>query len=517
MTTDGSISNDGPGLATLPPEPREEGLPAGEVSGLGVFAQGLAAAAPSVAVAGVPGSLFLIAGKGAFWAAIVGGVIVLLVAVVIALQARRTVSSGSLGTYAGNGLGPVGAFVTGWALILGYIGFAAGGTLGAVLYFNAFLQGVGLPTGTLVVKLTLLVLATGAALLIPVRGVNLSVRIGLGFEIVSLLAISVVLVASYVHYGAHLDAAQFSLSHLGQPTTLIAAVIAVGSYAGFESAASLGHEARDAHRNVPRSVLRLAIVLSLLYLFATYPEVLGFQGPQLLDVDATPLPTVAQNAGVFWVTYVVDLTLGTAMIVFASAVINSGARSLFTLARERALPSALGRVHPKFRTPHVAILLVGLIGFVVSLIGTLNTVGRFQWDVYVGTVASYSYLFAYLLVAIATPLWLRKIRALSPASLVISVLAAAGILYVIYKNLVPVPAGAYKYLPYVFVALLLVGLARFIQLRATRPEVAARVGSIQTLSTVEQERLAELGILDAVRGSHLADRAVDGIVDGPSL
>ena len=508
MTAETSNAQDGLGTATRPPEELE--LRAGAVSGLGVFAQGLAAAAPSVAIASVPGSLFLVAGKGSFWAAIVGGVLVLLIATVIAFQARRTVSSGSLGTYAGNGLGPVGAFLTGWALIIGYVGFAAGGVLGAVLYFNSFLQELGLHTDHLVFKIVLLVLASAAALYIPFRGVSVSVKLGLGFEVVSLVAIFVILVASYVTYGAHVDVDQFSLSHLGDNTTLIAAVTAVGSYAGFESAASLGHEARDAHRNVPRAVLRLVLVLGVLYLFATYPEVLGFQGPHKLDADSTPLPVVAQNAGVNWVTFIVDLSLGTAMIVFSSAVINSGARSLFTLAREHALPGSLGRVHAAFRTPHTAIAVVGLVGFVVGLIGTVSSVGRFQWDVYVSIVSSYAYLFAYLLVAIATPLWLRKVKALTPVSLTVSVLGAAGILSVIYRNLVPVPEGAYRYLPYVFLALVLVGLARFLRLRATRPEVAARVGSIQTLSAAEQTRLAELGILEAVRGSHSADHAVDG-------
>ncbi|RJQ83964.1 APC family permease [Amycolatopsis panacis] len=492
MTVEGSVPGSAP--AVLPSEAGE--LRSDAVSGLGVFAQGLAAAAPSVAIASVPGSLFLVTGKGALWAAIVGGVIVYLVATVIALQARRTVSSGSLGTYAGNGLGPVAAFVTGWALIIGYIGFAAGGVLGAVLYFNSFLQEIGLHTDHLVIKILLLVLATAAALYIPFRGVNVSVKFGLWFEVVSLAAIAVILIASYVTYGARLDGGQFSLSNLGN-STLIAAVMAVGSYAGFESAASLGHEARDAHRTVPRAILRLVIGLAVLYLLATYPEVLGFQGPKSLDPDSTPLPVVASNAGVGWVTYVVDLSLGTAMIVFSSAVINSGARSLFTLSREGALPRSLGRVHANFRTPHIAIAFVGLVGFVVGLIGTVNPVGRFQWDVYVGIVSSYAYLFAYLLVAIATPLWLRKIKALSPVSFVVSVLAAAGILYVIFKNLVPVPEGAYRYLPYVFVALLLAGLIRFLWLRVRRPEVAARVGSIQTLSETEQARLAELGILGA--------------------
>lgn len=490
---------------------RDGQLKAGAVSGLGVFAQGLAAAAPSVALASVPGSLFLVAGKGALWAAIVGAVIVYLIATVIAIQARRTVSSGSLGTYAGNGLGPVAAFVTGWALIVGYVGFAAGGVLGAVLYFNSFFEEIGLHTDLLAIKVLLLVAASAAALYIPFRGVNVSVKLGLGFEVISLVAIAVILVASYVTYGAHLDSAQFSLGHLGHSTTLIAAVTAVGSYAGFESAASLGHEARDAHRNVPRAVLRLVLGLSVLYLFATYPEVLGFQGPRKLDSDSTPLPIVAQNVGAHWVIYVVDLTLGTAMIVFSAAVINSGARSLFTLSREGALPRVLGRVHSRFETPHVAIAWVSFVAFVIGLIGTVNSVGRFQWDVYVGIVSSYAYLFAYLLVAIATPLWLRKIRALTFPVAAISGLAVVAIGYVIYNNLVPVPAGAYRYLPYVFAALIVAGLVRFLYLRVRRPEIAARVGSIQTLSEAEQARLAELGILDSVRGTHVADDVIDRV------
>jgi hypothetical protein len=52
----------------------------------------------------------------------------------------------------------------------------------------------------------------------------------------------------------------------------------------------------------------------------------------------------------------------------------------------------------------------------------------------------------------------------------------------------------------VFAGLILVGLAWYLHLRLYRPEVARRVGTIQTLSEAEQERLAELGILEAVTG-----------------
>ena len=63
----------------------------------------------------------------------------------------------------------------------------------------------------------------------------------------SLIAIFII-ISSYVTYGAHFDSGQWDLSHLTNSATFIAAVTGVGCYAGFESAASLGHEARDAHR-----------------------------------------------------------------------------------------------------------------------------------------------------------------------------------------------------------------------------------------------------------------------------
>jgi amino acid transporter len=504
ITTSGASPQAAAGTATVTATADPAGaqdLPQGAVSGLGVFSQGLAAAAPSVALASVPASLYLVAGKGAVWAAIAGGILVYLVGYVISLQARRTVSSGSLGTYAGNGLGPWGAFATGWALILGYIGFAAGGILGAVLYFNSFIVKLGAPADNEAIKVVILLAVAAAAIYLPLRGVSLSVKVGLGFEVVSLIAIFVIIVASYATYGPHFDSGQWSLSHLTNSTTFIAAVTGVGAYAGFESSASLGHEAQDAHRNVPRAILRLVIALSVVYLISTYPEVLGFNGPHgVLGPDSTPLPVVAANAGVSWTSWIVDITLGIAMTVFAAAVINSGARSLFTLSRERALPRLFGAVHRGYRTPHVSILLIGAVGLALGLYGTVSPVGRLQWDVYVGIVSSYSYLLAYLLVAIATPLWLRRIRALTPATLVVSALAAAGIGYVIYNNLVPVPPTPYNVLPYVFAGLIVVGLAWYLYLVLRRPEVARRVGSIQTLSESEQLRLAELGILEAVTG-----------------
>ena len=134
------------------------------------------------------------------------GVVVLLVAYTISLQARRTVSVGSLGTYGGNGLGPWAGVAAGWALLIGYLGFAAIGLLGAVLYVKHFLEKLGLAPANTGWKVLLLVIVTAPAILVPFRGLRLSARLELGLELVSLTAIGIIFVATWIDHGFAFDA-----------------------------------------------------------------------------------------------------------------------------------------------------------------------------------------------------------------------------------------------------------------------------------------------------------------------
>ena len=98
---------------------------------------------------------------------------------------------------------------------------------------------------------------------------------------------------------------------------------------------------------------------------------------------------------------------------------------------------------------------------------------------YIGTLASYGYLLAYVLVAISAPIFLARRKVLTPLPVVVSVLATAAIVYVIYKNVVPVPAAPYNYFPYVFLAWVVVGLAWYLALKVRNPARAAQLGTFQ--------------------------------------
>lgn len=142
----------------------------------------------------------------------IGLLIVALVAITISFQAKRTVSSGSLGTYTGNGLGPGFAYAAGFSLLFGYIGFATTGTLGGVLYLDSFLESIGLGSQAVWFRLLLVLVVVGVAVYLPYRGVSLAAKYELAFELLAIASILVIIVASYIGYGFRIDWEQWARS-----------------------------------------------------------------------------------------------------------------------------------------------------------------------------------------------------------------------------------------------------------------------------------------------------------------
>ncbi|MQY02694.1 APC family permease [Actinomadura macrotermitis] len=461
-----------------PPEPRED-LARDAVPPIGVFAQSLAATGPSIAVAGTVPGVFLTSGSGTVYAFVFGTLIVLLVGYSVAQFARRAAGAGSLYGYTAAGLGRGPAFAAGWGLIIGYTGIAGATIAGAALYFGAFLEEFGLPATGRAGLLPLVLVAAALAVWAPVRGVRLSTRLGLVLEGVSIAAILAALAATLFHFGVKVDTAQLGALTGGNAGSItLGTVLAVAAFVGFESSASLGAEARDPYRAIPRAVLATVLGAGVLYVASTYVQVIGFGSSADLAKSAAPLNDVAKAAGVGWLSYVIDLGIAASAVACASASLNAAARGLYSLGREGVLPAAAGRVHPVHRTPHLAIYALAPVAALVpfALIATGST--ALAAFTYIATAATFGYLLTYLLVVLAAPVYLRRRGELGPLQTAVSAVAAAAIGYVIYRNLVPVPAWPTSLLPYVFAGLLLAGLAWYAALHRRDPGRARGLGTL---------------------------------------
>jgi hypothetical protein len=97
---------------------------------------------------------------------------------------------------------------------------------------------------------------------------------------------------------------------------------------------------------------------------------------------------------------------------------------------------------------------------------------------YYGSIATYGFIVAYLVVSLAAAGYLRRLGAFKPVHLVPSLLGALAMGTVLYYSLHPVPDYPYNIFPYVFLGLLVPGMIAYFVLRRTRPEVAAAVGTL---------------------------------------
>lgn len=150
-----------------------------------------------------------------------------------------------------------------------------------------------------------------------------------------------------------------------------ASLLLVFAFTGTEGALSPGGEVRDPARTVPRAVLLGLGVVTLLYALVQL-SVQGILGPDLVREQAAPLAAAAGRAlgpagrGAILAGVAIS-TLG-----YLSGNMLASPRLLFALGRDGVLPAWTARVHPRFRTPHVAIALHAGFACAFALTGSFR-------------------------------------------------------------------------------------------------------------------------------------------------
>ncbi|MFF0076937.1 APC family permease [Streptomyces sp. NPDC005494] len=143
------------------------------------------------------------------------------------------------------------------------------------------------------------------------------------------------------------------------------------AFAGYARIATLGEEVRDPQRTIPRGIA-IALGITLVVYAAVAVSVLSVLGPQGLAQAAAPLSDAARAAGADWLVPVVRAGGAVAALGSLLALILGVSRTTLAMARDRHLPHALAAVHPKYKVPHRAELVVGTVVAVVAATGDVR-------------------------------------------------------------------------------------------------------------------------------------------------
>lgn len=137
------------------------------------------------------------------------------------------------------------------------------------------------------------------------------------------------------------------------------------AFAGYARIATLGEEVRDPVRTIPRAI-PLALAISLVVYAVVGVAAIAVLGPQRLARAGAPLTEVIRVTGVGWLVPVVQVGAAVAALGSLLALILGVSRTTLAMARDRHLPHSLAAVHPRFKVPHRAEMLVGAVVAVLA-------------------------------------------------------------------------------------------------------------------------------------------------------
>lgn len=386
-----------------------------------VFAQSIATIAPTVGPALTIALVHESAGSGTWLTYLVATAAMLLVGSSINVFARRSASPGALSDVVAEGLGRRAGMIAAWALCLAYLGTAMAVACGFANFMDVLLGSV---TGRM--PLVWELLGVGGACLCACRDVRLSTSLMLALEIGSLAAITVLAVLVVLGRGTLVDPAQLTLRGVTPGGVMLGLVLATLSFVGFESATTLGHEARDPLRTIPRAVTASTLVSGVFYVVMSYIEVLGFAHlPKSMHESAAPLDDLAAAAGVGFLGVAISVGAAVSMFACTLACITAVSRILYAMARQSLIHEWCSRTHHRTATPHVAATIAaGVVAFGTA-IASLAGLSPLHGFATFGALGTYGFLVVYILVSLAAPRYLAGRGELRPWNVVCSALAIA--------------------------------------------------------------------------------------------
>ncbi|HTP38179.1 MAG TPA: amino acid permease [Steroidobacteraceae bacterium] len=229
-------------------------------------------------------------------------------------------------------------------------------------------------------------------------GVN-TFMVGLKVSIIVLFVLAGIAFVDTSNWHPYIPARDATHEHFGWAGVMQGAAIIFFSYVGFDTASTTALEARNPQRDLPLGIIAALLISTLLYV-ATAAVMTGMVPFTRLGVDAPVAIALDAHPALAWLGVFVKIG---AIVGMTSVVLGSllgQPRILLAMADDGLLPPAIARCHPRFRTPHVATVVSGVVFALIA--------GLFPLDI-LADLISIGILLAFAVVCIGV-LILRRTR-----------------------------------------------------------------------------------------------------------
>jgi amino acid transporter len=338
---------------------------------------GMANSAPTVAIGLSLAGLAAASAYGSGPVIILCGVPMLVIANAYRRLNLWNANCGASFEWVGRAINPYLGFITGWLMIAASL---VGAIAGVVVLGPSVLAIFGDSATSTWPNLFISTLVIGVMLVIAIVGIRLTARTQVGMGLVEYLILIAFSVAGLVavltrHHGTFpITHAWLSLNGIGGRGSLASGLlISVFMFAGWDATVYVNEEVKRRRHNPGRAAVIAVALLMVIYTFCQ----VGLQGvvsPAKLQANSSSvLVYIAQALGGGTSAKVMALALALSVIASTGVSIVIIARMLYGMAGHRVLPMPLGIVSPRYSTPVVASVVVGVVLIAVTWVYLLSS------------------------------------------------------------------------------------------------------------------------------------------------
>ncbi len=220
----------------------------------------------------------------------------------------------------------------------------------------------------------------------------------------------------------------------------------MGAFTGAESASFLGGEIKNPRRTIPRALVIAGVLITAGYMLGTIAVLIVLPHQQLNGLEGImqAISTSAARIGWYGLGPVVALVICVANLGSVGAYLAATSRLPFVAGIDHYLPPAFGRLHPRWQTPHVALIAQGLFSLLFVVLGQLGSTVRGAYEILVSmtiitTFVPFLFMFAALIKLQREPAGPEIVRVPGgkPVAIAISILGFAGTCAAIVASVVP--------------------------------------------------------------------------------
>ena len=317
--------------------------------------------------------------------------------------------AGSAYTYAYATTGELFAWIIGWDLILEYalscstvavgwsgyavsflrdVGIVLPGALTAAPGVPVMLSGGGMTMGTGIVNLPAMLIVLLVTALLTI-GIKKSADANSALVVIKVLVL-VVFVLAGAAYVRRENLTPFippntgEFGHFGWSGVLRGAGVMFFAYIGFDAVSTAAQEARNPQRDLPVGIMASLVICTVLFI-AVAVVLIGIVPYDRLNV-ADPLAVGIDATGLRWLRPLVKV--GAVLGLFSTILVQmiGQTRIFYSMSRDGLLPGVFGRVHPRFRTPHISTLITGSV---CALVAGFTPIGVLSELVSMGTLLAF--------------------------------------------------------------------------------------------------------------------------------